>query len=229
MIHSGSRNFGYKIAGYYHEKALSYCEKHHNNLPDKNLAYLPMSTREAQEYRVAMEFALLFAHANRRLLKQRCMDLMHMITHCQVISEIDIHHNYAAQEKHFGRSVIVHRKGAISARKGQIGIVPGSMGTASYIVRGMGEPESFMSCSHGAGRAMGRNDANKRLSIEDVRAAMKGIVFNDVLDGWKSGKRKKIDLSEAPQAYKDIETVMESQRDLVEIQTKLMPLGVVKG
>jgi tRNA-splicing ligase RtcB len=99
------------------------------------------------------------------------------------------------------------------------------MGTASYIVRGKGNPESFMSCSHGAGRAMGRNDANRRLILEDARAAMKGVVF----DGWKSGRKKKIDLSEAPQAYKNIETVMESQKNLVEIQTKLLPLGVVKG
>jgi Uncharacterized conserved protein len=229
MIHSGSRNFGYKIAGHYHKKAMAYCEKHHNGLPDKNLAYLPTNTREAQEYKEAMEFALVFAHANREFLRRQCMDLMQMITHCQVTGEIDIHHNYAAQETHFGRCVFVHRKGATSARKGQIGIIPGSMGTASYIVRGKGNPESFMSCSHGAGRAMGRNDANRRLTLEEVRTAMKGVVFNDVFDGWKCGKRKKIDLSEAPQAYKSIETVMDSQKDLVEIQTKLTPLGVVKG
>ena len=225
MVHSGSRNFGYKIAGFYHEKALTFCENHHIGLPDRNLAYLPTSAREAGEYKEAMEFALLFARANREFIKQRCMELMHSVTHCQGIGEIDIHHNYAAQEKHFGRSVIVHRKGATSARNGQPGIIPGSMGTASYIVRGKGNPESFMSCSHGAGRAMGRNDANSRLTLEDVRVAMKGIVF----DGWKSSKRNKIDISEAPQAYKNIETVMESQKDLVEIQTKLTPLGVVKG
>jgi tRNA-splicing ligase RtcB len=225
MVHSGSRNFGYKIAGHYHEKAMAFCEKHHICLPDRNLAYLPMGAREAQEYKAAMEFALLFARANREFIKQRCMELMQSATHCQGIGEIDIHHNYAAQEKHFGRSVIVHRKGATSAMKGQPGIIPGSMGTASYIVRGKGNPESFMSCSHGAGRAMGRNDANRRLTLEDVRVAMKGVVF----DGWKSGKRNKLNLSEAPQAYKNIETVMESQKDLVEIQTKLLPLGVVKG
>jgi tRNA-splicing ligase RtcB len=225
MIHSGSRNFGYKIAGHYHEKAMAFCEKHHISLPDRNLAYLPMDAREAQEYKEAMEFALSFARANRESIKERCMEIMHIATNCQNIAEIDIHHNYAAQEKHFGRSVIVHRKGATSAMKGQLGIIPGSMGTASYIVRGKGNPESFMSCSHGAGRAMGRNDANRRLILEDARAAMKGVVF----DGWKSGRKKKIDLSEAPQAYKNIETVMESQKNLVEIQTKLLPLGVVKG
>ncbi|MGB7568787.1 MAG: RtcB family protein [Chitinivibrionales bacterium] len=225
MVHSGSRNFGYKIAGFYHEKAMAFCEKRHIAVPDKNLAYLPMDTCEAQEYMESMEFALSFARANRESIKQRCMEIMHIATNCQNIAEIDIHHNYAAREKHFGRSVIVHRKGATSAVKGQTGIVPGSMGTASYIVRGKGNPESFMSCSHGAGRAMGRNEANRRLTLEGVRIAMKGIVF----DGWKIGKRKKIDLSEAPQAYKNIETVMEAQKDLVEIQTRLIPLGVVKG
>jgi tRNA-splicing ligase RtcB len=204
---------------------MAFCEKHHISLPDRNLAYLPMDAREAQEYKEAMEFALSFARANRESIKERCMEIMHIATNCQNIAEIDIHHNYAAQEKHFGRSVIVHRKGATSAMKGQLGIIPGSMGTASYIVRGKGNPESFMSCSHGAGRAMGRNDANRRLILEDARAAMKGVVF----DGWKSGRKKKIDLSEAPQAYKNIETVMESQKNLVEIQTKLLPLGVVKG
>ena len=225
MVHSGSRNFGYKIAGFYHEKAMAFCEKRHIAVPDKNLAYLPMDKCEAQEYMEAMEFALSFARANRESIKQRCMEIMHIATNCQNIAEIDIHHNYAAQEKHFGRSVIVHRKGATSAKKGQAGIIPGSMGTASYIVRGKGNPKSFMSCSHGAGRAMGRNEANRRLTLEGVRIAMKGIVF----DGWKIGKRKQIDLSEAPQAYKNIETVMEAQKDLVEIQTRLIPLGVVKG
>jgi tRNA-splicing ligase RtcB (3'-phosphate/5'-hydroxy nucleic acid ligase) len=225
MVHSGSRNFGYKIAGYYHEKAMAFCEKRQFSLPDRKLAYLPMDTREAMEYKEAMDFAMLFALANRGLIKQKCMETMKIATRCRSIAEIDIHHNYAAQEKHFGRSVIVHRKGATSAKKGQVGIIPGSMGTASYIVRGKGNTESFMSCSHGAGRAMGRNEANRRLTLEGVRIAMKGIVF----DGWRIGKRKKIDLSEAPQAYKNIETVMEAQKDLVEIQTRLTPLGVLKG
>jgi tRNA-splicing ligase RtcB len=225
MIHSGSRNFGYKIARLYHGKALAYCEKRRLTLPHRDLAYLPMDTKEAQEYKQAMDFALLFARANRSAMKRQCKGILERVARCRFVSEIDIHHNYAAEETHFGRRVIVHRKGATSSREGETGIIPGSMGTASYIVRGKGEAESFQSCSHGAGRTMGRNEANRRLTIEEARSAIKGVVF----DGWKGGKRKKVDLSEAPQAYKDIESVIEAQKDLVEVQVKLTPLGVVKG
>jgi tRNA-splicing ligase RtcB len=225
MIHSGSRNFGYKIARHYHEKALAYCEKHRLALPDRDLAFLPMDTKDAHEYKQAMDFALLFAHANRNSMKERCKEIVRQMTHCHFSREIDIHHNYAAQENHFGREVIVHRKGATSSRLDETGIIPGSMGTASYIVQGCGEAESFQSCSHGAGRTMGRNEANRRLTLEDARSAMKGIFF----DGWQGGKKRKVDLSEAPQAYKDIESVIEAQNDLVEVKVKLLPLGVVKG
>jgi tRNA-splicing ligase RtcB (3'-phosphate/5'-hydroxy nucleic acid ligase) len=205
--------------------AAEYCEKRNLALPDRDLAYLPMDTKEAKEYKSAMDFALLFARANRFAIREHCKEILEKIAQCRFMNEIDIHHNYAAQETHFGRNVIVHRKGATSARRGETGIIPGSMGTASYIVEGLGNPESFESCSHGAGRTMGRNEANRRLSLEDARASMKGVVF----DGWKSGKNKKLDLSEAPQAYKDIEAVMKAQKDLVEIKVKLLPLGVVKG
>jgi tRNA-splicing ligase RtcB len=225
MVHSGSRNFGYKIARHYHEKALAYCEKRKLTLPDRDLAYLPMDTKEAEKYKSAMDFALQFARANRNAMKEQCKEILERIAHCRFLTEIDIHHNYAAQETHFGRMVIVHRKGATSARRGETGIIPGSMGTGSYIVEGLGNPESFESCSHGAGRIMGRNEANRRLSLEDARQAMKGVIF----DGWKSGKKKKLDLSEAPQAYKDIESVMEAQKDLVEVKVRLTPMGVVKG
>ena len=225
MIHSGSRNFGYKIAKYYHEKALAFCDKRRLALPARDLAYLPMDTKEAVEYKNAMDFALLFARANRDEMKRECAEILSRITHCRILSEINIHHNYAAQETHFGRTVIVHRKGATSARVNETGIIPGSMGTASYIVRGLGNPESFESCSHGAGRIMSRHEANRRLSLEDARRAMKGVIF----DGWKTGKKRKPDLSEAPQAYKDIESVIEAQKDLVEVMVRLTPLGVVKG
>jgi tRNA-splicing ligase RtcB (3'-phosphate/5'-hydroxy nucleic acid ligase) len=226
MIHSGSRNFGYKIAAYYHKKALALCDKRHIALPDSNLAYLPLDSREAREYFEAMNYALAFAFANRALMRERCKDILLAETKCSFGREFDVHHNYAVPEKHFGREVIVHRKGAIRAGVGDNGIIPGSMGTVSYIVRGLGNPESFMSCSHGAGRVMGRNETNRRLSLEEARTAMKGIVF----DGWSGGKRKgKIDLSEAPQAYKKIDVVMEAQKDLVAIEIKLLPIGVVKG
>jgi tRNA-splicing ligase RtcB len=119
----------------------------------------------------------------------------------------------------------VHRKGATRAGKGLEGIIPGSMGTSSYIVRGLGNPDSFQSCSHGAGRIMGRNEANRRLTYDQVKQSMKGIVF----DTWPRGRKGKIDLGEAPAAYKDIDAVIDAQQDLVAVTVKLRPLGVVKG
>jgi tRNA-splicing ligase RtcB (3'-phosphate/5'-hydroxy nucleic acid ligase) len=225
MIHSGSRNFGYKIAKHYHEKALAYCDKRRHELPHRDLAFLPMETNEAYEYKQSMDYALLFAKANRTAMMERCKDMLKQLIHCGFGHTIDVHHNYASEETHFGRTVIVHRKGATSARIGETGIIPGSMGTASYIVSGLGNTESFMSCSHGAGRTMGRNEANRRLTVEDARSAIKGVIF----DGWKGGKKKKVDVSEAPQAYKDIEKVIEAQKDLVKVKVRLKPLGVVKG
>ena len=224
MIHSGSRNFGYKIAGEYHAKALTYCQQHNFELPDKDLAYLPMDKLPAQEYKTAMDYALAFAAENRQRMKEVCAMQMQNETRCNFLFEINIHHNFAAEETHYGRTLVVHRKGATRATKGFDGIIPGSMG-ASYIVKGLGNADSFLSSSHGAGRIMGRNDANRRLTYEQVRQAMKGIVF----DNWPRGKKGKIDLSEAPQAYKDIDAVMEAQKDLVETVVKLRPLGVVKG
>jgi tRNA-splicing ligase RtcB len=225
MIHSGSRNFGYKIAGEYHEKALSYCQQHTFELPDKDLAFLPMDKRWAEEYKTAMDYALEFAAENRQRMKLVCQEQMQAETRCGFLQEINIHHNFAAQETHYGRTLVVHRKGATRANKGQIGIIPGSMGSSSYIVSGRGNPDSFLSSSHGAGRVMGRNDANRRLTYDEVKQAMKGIVF----DTWPRGRKGKIDLSEAPQAYKDIDAVMEAQKDLVDVKVKLRPLGVVKG
>jgi tRNA-splicing ligase RtcB len=225
MIHSGSRNFGYKIAGEYHAKALKYCQQHNFELPDKDLAFLPMDNQLAREYKAAMDYALAFAAENRQRMKDVCAEQLQYETRCGLLNEINIHHNFAAEETHYGRTLVVHRKGATRATKGLQGIIPGSMGTASYIVRGLGNPDSFLSSSHGAGRVMGRNDANRRLTYEQVRQAMKGIVF----DTWPRGRKGKIDLSEAPQAYKDIEVVMDAQKDLVETVVKLRPLGVVKG
>jgi tRNA-splicing ligase RtcB (3'-phosphate/5'-hydroxy nucleic acid ligase) len=225
MVHSGSRNFGYKIAQEYHEKALKYCRQHNFELPDKDLAFLPMDNQLAQEYKAAMDFALAFAAENRRRIKEVCFNQIQDETCCGFIKEISIHHNFAALETHYGRTLVVHRKGATRATQGLDGIIPGSMGTSSYIVRGLGTPDSFQSSSHGAGRVMGRNDANRRLTYEEVRLAMKGIVF----DTWPRGRKGKFDLSEAPQAYKDIDAVMEAQKDLVEVMVKLRPLGVVKG
>jgi tRNA-splicing ligase RtcB (3'-phosphate/5'-hydroxy nucleic acid ligase) len=225
MIHSGSRNFGYKIANEYHKKALSYCQRRKVDLPEKDLAWFPMDEDDAQEYFSAMQYALGFAFENRQRMKQWCMEAFVNHTGCTALDEINIHHNFASEEIHFNKKVIVHRKGATSARLGQRGIIPGSMGTASYIVQGLGNHDSFESCSHGAGRVMGRNDANRRLNINEANQAMKGIVF----DKWSHDRKGRIDLSEAPQAYKNIDEVMAAQTDLVEIITKLEPMGVVKG
>jgi tRNA-splicing ligase RtcB len=225
MIHSGSRNFGYKIAEDFHKQALKECVRRNIELPDKDLAYLPIDKGPGQNYKTAMEYALSFAAANRQHMKEIVAGIFRDETRCDFIHKINIHHNFAAQETHYGRTLVVHRKGATRASKGLEGIIPGSMGTASYIVRGKGNPDSFESCSHGAGRVMGRNEANKRLTFEEVRQSMKGIVF----DTWPKGRKGKIDLSEAPAAYKDIEAVIDAQKDLIEVLVRLTPLGVVKG
>lgn len=234
MIHSGSRNLGYKIAGYYHKKAQSLNEKWHSNLPSKNLAFLPVDNKLGKDYIRDMNFALDYALENRKRI-MACFKLAvtDFIDDIEFMQEINIHHNYAAREHHFNGDLWIHRKGATSAKSGEIGIIPGSMGTPSYIVRGLGNPESFMSCSHGAGRKMGRGDAARRLSVEECNKAMEGIAFdrwNKFRSKWKKkGDKKLYDLSEAPLAYKDIEKVIDSELDLIEPIVKLSPLGVVKG
>lgn len=234
MIHSGSRNLGYRIANHHHRIAVSYCRKRSLELPAEELSYLPVHSGEGEEYIRDMDFALDYARENRRRLMTALMDIFSDTAGEADFDEMtDIHHNYASLEEHFGRRVWVHRKGATSAAKGQRGIIPGSMGTSSYIVRGLGSPDSFRSCSHGAGRIMGRREASRKLSAERCDEAMRGIVFS----GWKryggkGGRRSgapALDLSEAPGAYKDIEEVMEEQTDLVEPLVRLRPMGVVKG
>lgn len=220
MIHSGSRNFGLKTATEYHHKAQFLCEKWYSNIPDKDLAFLPIEMREGREYFEAMKYCLEFAYANRALMMQNVLDIFYKETGALKLEEINIHHNYAAFEHHYGKDVLVHRKGATKATKGLAGIIPGSMGTASYIVEGLGNQESFMSCSHGAGRRMGRKEATRVLSLEEEQEKM-GLVVH--------GLRTQKDLDEAPGAYKNIDTVMENQKDLVRIVTHLKPLASIKG
>lgn len=222
MIHSGSRNFGYKIAGEYHKKAKGLCEEWYSSIPNQDLSFLPLSSDEGKEYVVAMGYALDFAQANRSVMMERFMCVVESYIECDFGDEIDVHHNYARMEHHFGKNVMVHRKGATSARAGEVGIIPGSQGTASYIVEGLGNPLSFTSCSHGAGRAMGRKQAQRELNLEEQQAILdeQGIVHS---------VRNARDLDEAPGSYKNIEDVMESQSDLVKIIVKLRPLGVMKG
>jgi len=225
MLHSGSRNFGYKIAKEYNDCAVRECERWHSDIPNKDLAFLPIGSREAREYIEAMNYALDFALESREQMMASFMMAAASVLGCIFGKPINIHHNFAALENHFGKNVWVHRKGATIARTGRIGIIPGSMGTPSYIVEGLGNPESFMSCSHGAGRAMGRAAASRNLSVEDCDNAMAGVVFGR----WGKDRKGRIDLGEAPGAYKDIESVIDAELDLIKPITKLWPLGVVKG
>jgi tRNA-splicing ligase RtcB len=220
MIHSGSRNFGLKTAEWYHRKAMELCQRKSEELPSRDLAYLPMDSAEGRDYFQAMNFCLDFARANRALMMRRLVDAVRAESGATADEEIDIHHNYAAFENHFGQEVLVHRKGATKATAGLTGIIPGSMGTHSYIVEGLGNPESFESCSHGAGRRMGRKEAQRSLRLDEEQRKMAGIVH-----GLRSAK----DLDEAPGAYKDIDTVMENQKDLVKVRVRLSPLAVIKG
>ncbi len=231
MLHSGSRNLGYRVASHYHKLAQALNQRWHSQLPAADLAFLPIDCEDGQDYLRDMQFALAYAAENRRRMLAAVKEaLADHLPGIAFVEAINIHHNYAAREEHFGRPVWVHRKGATAARRGELGIIPGSMGTSSYIVRGRGNPDSFASCSHGAGRTMGRAEASRRLTLEECDRAMEGIVF----DRWHKGgggKRRQgaFDFGEAPQAYKDIDRVIAQQLDLIEPLVKLRPLGVIKG
>ena len=222
MLHSGSRNFGLKTAKVFHKQAQDLCERWHVNLPDSELAFLPMDEQAGQDYYAAMSFCLEFAQANRDHMMSAILGVVREVTGCNEAKRVNIHHNYAALENHYGENVWVHRKGATRARLGEAGIIPGSMGTSSYIVEGLGNPESFSSCSHGAGRKMGRKQAERTLAFAEEKAKLDAM-------GVIHGMSDVADLDEAPGAYKDIDVVMENQRDLVKVVTKLRPLGSIKG
>lgn len=223
MLHSGSRNFGLKIANEFHAKAKALCEKFHSYIPDPDLAFLPLGTQEAEDYLAAMNYALSFALESRlRMISAMQESIRVAFGDVEFEAPINVHHNYARMENHFGHNVMVHRKGATSAKAGELGLIPGSQGTASYVVRGLGNPESFQSCSHGAGRKMGRKQACRELSLA---YEVKRLDDMGVIHGIRSEK----DLDEAAGAYKDIELVMANQADLVEVVTKLRPLAVIKA
>ena len=231
MIHSGSRNLGKRIEEFYHRKASTLNERYHVELPDPDLAFLPIKEQEGHDYYRDMLFALRYAFENRqRMMKVLKETFVEFVPETKFLREVNIHHNYAAFEEHFGETLCIHRKGATSAKLDEIGIIPGSMGTASYIVRGLGNPESFMSCSHGAGRRMSRIAACRDLTVEECDAAMSGIVCERWQPYRKFGKNKGyLDLSEAPQAYKAIDEVITAESDLVEPLVRLTPLAVLKG
>jgi tRNA-splicing ligase RtcB len=217
LIHTGSRNTGLKIANHYIDLAKQLMSKYFINLPDPYLAYLSQDTPEFDDYWYDLRWAQGYAFINRSTILSLIRgDLMHFAKEeVYFYSAIDCHHNYAIME---GNNIIV-RKGAISVKQGEMGIIPGSMGAKSYIVEGLGNPDSFMSSSHGAGRKMGRSAAKKAFTKEDLTKAMEGISYD---------KDAKI-LDEIPQAYKDIDQVMEYQKDLVKPVHVLKQILSIKG
>jgi tRNA-splicing ligase RtcB len=225
MIHSGSRNIGLKVAEHYNKVAKRLNEMWFSSVDaSKDLAYLPIETYEAKNYMKEMQYCVDFAFANRKLMMDNILSVFAKIlgSDFAALDLINIAHNYARWENHYGKNVLVHRKGATSAKEGETGIIPGSQGTKSYIVKGLGNQESFTSCSHGAGRKMGRKQAMRELDLEAEIARLdeQGIVH---------AIRTIRDLDEAPGAYKSIDVVMENQKDLVEILVELTPLAVIKG
>ena len=224
MIHSGSRNLGARVGEHYNKIARDLNEKWHSVVkPELRLSFLPRGTKEFEMYWNEMRFCIDFALCNRRLMMQRIEEVIaDALPGIEFEPMINIAHNYAAFEHHYGEDVIVHRKGATLAREGVVGIIPGSQGTASYIVEGLGNPESFCSCSHGAGRVMSRSAAIKTLDMaeEVVQLEAKGIVH---------AIRCQDDMQEASGAYKDIETVIKNELDLVKVKTRLLPIAVIKG
>lgn len=224
MVHSGSRNIGYKVAEHYNKTAKALNAKWFADFSIKtDLAFLPVDTTEGQDYLAEMQYCVDFALSNRSLMMHRIKEaILESFPSATFGDMINIAHNYATFETHYGQEVIVHRKGATSAREDETGIIPGSQGTKSYIVRGLGNPESFMSCSHGAGRVMSRSQAIKNLDLKEEIARLdnQGIIH---------AIRSQRDLEEAASAYKNIDEVMQLQTDLVDIVHELSPVAVVKG
>ncbi len=223
MLHSGSRGVGNRIGTYFIELAKQDMRKWQRNLPDVNLSYLREGTKFFDDYVQAVQWAQDFAMTNRRLMMD---NLIHAISESGEVppfetmqGAVNCHHNYVTRETHYGQSVWVTRKGAVRAQAGDMGIIPGSMGARSYIVRGKGHPESFQSCSHGAGRAMSRGAARRRFTVADHEQATRGVEC----------RKDKDVIDETPGAYKPIDAVMRAQQDLVEIVHELRQVVCVKG
>lgn len=222
MLHSGSRGVGNAIGSHFIELAKLDMRTHFVNLPDQDLGYLNEGTQHYDDYVEAVSWAQRFARSNREVMMHNLIAAVRTVitkpfdTHLEAVN---CHHNYVQKEHHFGRDVLITRKGAVSARAGELGIIPGSMGAKSFIVRGKGNPESFNSCSHGAGRTMSRTEAKRRYTLSDQVKATEGVECRkdaNVID-------------EIPMAYKDIDAVMHAQRDLVEVVHTLKQVVCVKG
>jgi len=221
MLHSGSRGVGNRIGSYFIRLAKEDMRTWHINLPDQNLAYLAEGTDHFDDYVEAVDWAQRYARLNREQMMKATLAALRAELGDFAVDELAVncHHNYVARETHYGASVYVTRKGAVRAGKGELGIIPGSMGARSYIVRGKGNAESFHSCSHGAGRAMSRTEAKKRFSLDDHRKATHGIEC----------RKDAAVIDETPMAYKDIDAVMAAQKDLVEVVHTLRQVVCVKG
>jgi tRNA-splicing ligase RtcB len=221
MLHSGSRGIGNAIGTYFIELAKKDAEKNQIILPDRDLAYFPEGAKHFDDYVGAVGWAQDYARANRDEMMDLVLDaLRRHLPAFEVTDEaVNCHHNYVERETHYGERVWLTRKGAIRAGKGELGIIPGSMGTRSYIVRGKGSPESFDSCAHGAGRLMSRNAAQKCFSVQDLEHQTEGVIC----------RKDKGVLDEIPGAYKPIDEVMANQADLVEVVHTLKQVLCVKG
>ena len=224
MIHSGSRNLGKQVGDFYNHIAKTLNTRYYSVVsPDIQLPFLAAETKEFGMYWNEMKYCIDFAFCNRKLMMERIEEVLaDSLKGIEFEPMINIAHNYAAYEHHFGENVIVHRKGATLAREGVTGIIPGSQGTASYIVEGLGNPDSFCSCSHGAGRVLSRKMAIKTLDMQQELAQLeaKGIIH---------AIRSQNDMQEASGAYKDIEEVIANELDLVKVKTRLLPVAVIKG
>lgn len=220
MLHSGSRNIGKCLAEHHIAKAKKLA--HNQDLPDPDLAVFLAQTSEMQEYRHDLFWAQRYAMLNRKLMMALLLRALQDFFPIEKVTpemEVWCHHNYVSEETHFDEEVLVTRKGAISARSGELGIIPGSMGTRSYIVKGLGNPDSFHSASHGAGRKMSRGAAKRAFTVDDLATQTSGVEC----------RKDKDVLDEIPGAYKDIDQVMENQKDLVEVVAQLKQVLCVKG
>ena len=222
MLHSGSRGVGNAIGNVFIELAKKDMQRHFINLPHQDLAYLVEGSEHYDDYVFAVDWAQRFARLNREAMMNSVIAAVRAVIAKPFMLEmeaVNCHHNYVQKEHHFGQDVLVTRKGAVSAKAGELGIIPGSMGARSFIVRGKGNPESFCSCSHGAGRTMSRTEAKRRFSLEDQIEATVGVECRKDLDV----------IDEIPMAYKDIDAVMAAQSELVEIVHTLKQVVCVKG
>jgi tRNA-splicing ligase RtcB len=222
MLHSGSRGVGNAIGNLFIQMAQADMRLHLANLPDRDLAYFKEGSRHFDDYVEAVGWAQDFARQNRALMMQAVIQATRKVINKPfeaALEAVNCHHNYVQKERHFGQEILVTRKGAVSAKKGELGIIPGSMGAKSFIVRGLGNEESFCSCSHGAGRTMSRTKAKSLFTVEDqIRATAHVECRKDAAV-----------IDEIPMAYKDIDHVMHAQRELVEVLHTLRQVVCVKG